>query len=99
MSDRRQSDRTPVKARCTLALEGRAVPAMIVNLSDQGALLGFEKDAGAVVSDEELGAEASFVLSVVTPHRKYTGEIIRSFFLNGAQQVALRFWKKYTVVP
>ena len=88
-----------MKTRCTLALGDRSVPATILNLSDQGALLSFEKTAGEVVTDDELGAEATFVLSTVTPHRKYIGEIIRSYYLDGAQQVALRFWKKYTTVP
>jgi hypothetical protein len=99
MSDRRQTDRTPIQTSCTLALGGRKVAAVIVNLSDQGALLGFAKEAGEVVPDEELGTEASFLLPTVTPQRLYTGEIIRSYFLAGAQQVALRFWKKYTLVP
>jgi hypothetical protein len=98
MSERRQTDRTPVKTKTTLSLGGRKVPAIIVNISDQGALLGFAKDAGEVVPDEELGSEATFLLSTVTPHRQYTGEVIRSFFSDGAQQVGLRFWKKYTIV-
>jgi hypothetical protein len=99
MSERRQTDRTPVRTKCTISLGGRKVPAIIVNLSDQGALLGFAKEAGQVVPDEELGTDASFTLATVMPHRLYTGEIIRSFFQEGAQQVALRFGKKYTLVP
>jgi hypothetical protein len=98
MSERRQTDRIPVKTTCMITLGGRKVAAVIINISDQGALLGFAKEAGEAVPDEELGTEASFVLASVTPHRLYTGEIIRSYFLDGAQQVALRFWKKYTTV-
>ena len=98
MSERRHVGRIDVKTRCTLSLGSRRIPAEVINLSDQGVLLGFEKGSGAVVPDEELGAEASFVLTTFTPHRLYTGEIIRSFFSEEAQRVALRFWKKYTPV-
>ena len=98
MSERRQTDRAQVRTSCTLSLGSRTLPALIIDLSDQGALVAFSKEAGEAVPDEELGTEASFILATVSPKRLYAGEIIRSFFFEGAQRVALRFWNKYTVV-
>jgi hypothetical protein len=99
MGERRQASRFEVNRQCTLSLDGRELPALIVNLSDQGALLRFERDSGAAVTDGDLGAEASLVLSMVTPHRLYTGEIIRRYFVDKTLHVVLRFWKSYREIP
>jgi hypothetical protein len=55
-------------------------------------------DARGAVSSDDLGSEGVFVLATVTPARRYTGEIIRLFFREGAAFFALRFWKGYTEV-
>jgi hypothetical protein len=99
MDERRQVSRSQINRQCTLSLDGREVPALIVNLSDHGALLRFEGNTGAAPSDDELGMEASLVLSAVTPHRLYTGEIIRRYFVDKTPHVVLRFWKKYRELP
>ncbi len=98
MSERRKIGRIEVDVPCTLTLGKRSIPAHVLNLSDEGALLAFARGAGELISNDELGEEASFVLTSFSPHRLYTGEIIRSFFSNDAQHVGLRFWKKFQAV-
>ena len=78
---------------------GRQVHAEIENLSELGGLFHIVEPGAAPVTDDDLGMEAVFLLSTVSPARQYTGEIIRLYFADGAPHVALRFWKKYREVP
>jgi hypothetical protein len=96
MIERRHADRMKIGEPIVLAIEGRDVPALLEDLSDHGAL--FRVDAQGAVSSDDLGMEAGFVLATFTPARRYTGEIIRLFFRDGAAFFALRFWKGYTEV-
>ena len=96
MIERRHADRMKIGEPIVIAIEGRDVPARIEDLSEHGALCRVEP-RGAVSSDD-LGLEGVFVLSTFTPARRYTGEIIRLFFRDGAAFFALRFWKGYTEV-
>jgi hypothetical protein len=66
------------------------------NLSEHGALFKIVTTENNSVSNDDLGMDASFVLGSMSPARKYTGEIIRLYFKDGAAHIALRFWKKYT---
>ena len=99
MAERRGARRAELKSLCTFSLDGKQLPALIVNLSDQGALLRFAAGTDAAVTDADLGTDASLVLATVTPHRLYTGEVIRFYFAENAQHVVLRFWKKYREIP
>jgi len=99
MAERRGARRAELKSSCTFSLDGQQLPALIINLSDQGALLRFAAGADAAVTDADLGSDASLVLTMVTPHRLYTGEIIRRYFVDKTLHVVLRFWKKYREIP
>ena len=84
---------------CDLAIEARRLRVTIENLSDQGCLVHVVQPAREAVSDADLGQEAVFVVASVQPARRYTGEIIRRYYANGADHFALRFWKKYEELP
>ncbi len=98
MNERRSANRVPMKVRCVVSVGGRDLTVWLLNLSDDGALLRVEKADGRPISEEDLGQETSFVLSSFSPPRRYTGEIIRSYFHQGAHHLALRFWERYTEV-
>lgn len=99
MVNRRNTTRVPVNQACTLSANGRKVPAVLVDLSDEGALFRLDGKGGDTVDSDDLGFDASFVLSSRPSARLYTGEMIRLFVRDGARFVALRFWKKYKEVP
>jgi hypothetical protein len=82
-----------------LAIEGRQVHAVVENLSEIGALFQVTEPGKAPVTDDDLGKEAAFDLASFSPPRRYTGEIIRWYFADGAPRVAVRFWKKYEELP
>lgn len=92
--ERRHADRVRIGEPVVIAIEGHDVPARLEDLSDHGALLRVE--AQGAISSDDLGMEATFVLATFTPARRYTGEIIRLFFRDGAAFFALRFWKGWT---
>ncbi len=96
MIERRHADRVKIGEPIVIAIDGHEVPARLEDLSEHGAL--FRVDAEGAVSSDDLGMEATFVLATVTPARRYTGEIIRLFFRDGAAFFALRFWKGYAEV-
>jgi len=96
MIERRHADRVKIGESVVIAIEDREVPAWLEDLSEQGALLRVD-EKGAVSSDD-LGLEGAFVLSTLTPARRYTGELIRLFFRDGKAFFALRFWKGYVEV-
>ena len=96
MIERRHADRMKIGEPTVIAIEDREVPALLEDLSEHGAL--FRVDVRGAVSSDDLGLEGAFVLPTFTPARRYTGEIIRLFFRDGAAFFALRFWKSYTEV-
>ncbi len=99
MVNRRSTSRVVVDQPCTLSLNGRDVPAQLLDLSEEGALFRIANAGHDTVSNDDLGMDASFLLSSFAPARQYTGEMIRLFIRDGARFVALRFWKKYKEVP
>ena len=100
MPERREQPRIPLGEKCLLSVEGRQIHAAVENLSEIGGLFHIVEPGGpAPVTDDDLGMEASFVLSTFSPARRYIGEIIRLYFADGAQHIALRFWKKYQELP
>ena len=62
MAERRGARRAELKSSCTFSLDGKQLPALIVNLSDQGALLRFAAGTDTAVTDADLGTDASLVL-------------------------------------
>jgi hypothetical protein len=102
VSDRRESPRERLDVGCTLTIGARAVLATLVDLSEVGALFRLAPTRGNRVSDEvsddDLGQDARFLLTTVKPARRYTGEIIRRFYRDGAHYIALRFWDPYEEV-
>ena len=99
MKERRESPRRPVREPCDLTIEKRRLRVTIENLSDRGCLVHVAQPAEGAVSDADLGEEAVFVASSFRPARRYTGEIIRRYYANGADHFALRFWRKYEELP
>jgi hypothetical protein len=96
MLERRHAGRVKVGEPVVLSIEGRGVPVLLEDLSEHGAL--FRASPQSAVSSDDLGMEGVFTLATFTPARRYTGEIIRLFFRDGAAFFALRFWKGYTEV-
>ena len=98
MVNRRSTPRVVVDKPCTLSVSGREVSAWLVDLSEEGALFRLANAGQNTVSNDDLGMDASFLLSSFSPARQYTGEMIRLFIRDGSRFVALRFWKRYKEV-
>jgi hypothetical protein len=98
MNERRRSNRIPMSEPCVVAMEGREIPTMLENLSDEGALLRIDGAAGGAVSSDDLGYEGTFLVSSFTPARRYSGEVIRLFFRDGNAFIAMRFWRPFQEV-
>jgi len=96
MIERRHADRVKIGEPVVISIDGHEVKVLLEDLSEHGAL--FRVDAEGAVSSDDLGMEATFLLSTFTPARRYTGEIIRLFFRDGAAFFALRFWKGFTEI-
>jgi len=99
MRERRESPRTPLRQSCDLTIENRRLSVTIENLSDRGCLVHVVQPEKDSITDDDLGQEAVFVIASVQPARRYTGEIIRRYYANGADHFALRFWRKYQELP
>jgi hypothetical protein len=83
-----------------LSIGERRLRVTVENLSDRGCLVHVTEPARGGISDRDLGQEATFVLPSAQPTRRYTGEIIRRYYADGADHFALRFWKPYeTLTP
>ena len=95
MVNRRNTPRVAVNEQCMLSVNGREVPAVLVDLSDEGALFRLDTTGRDTVDSDDLGFDASFLLRSLSPVRMYTGEMIRLFSRDGTRFVALRFWKKH----
>ena len=99
MIERRRSDRVPMSEPCVIAMEGREIPTLLENLSEEGALLRVDAAAGGAVSSDDLGYEGTFLVTSFTPARRYSGEVIRLFFRDGNAFIAMRFWRPFLEVP
>lgn len=99
MEERRESPRTVMSVGCVLSVDNREVPATLIDLSETGACFRLSPVASRSISPDDLGLEATFTLSVVTPARRYTGEIIRRFLKGGVPHIALRFWEPSVELP
>ncbi len=93
MRERREAQRFPLNQPCLLSVAGRQIGVQILDLSRHGCLARITDPAARPVSDDDLGMEATFSLSTETGTRPYTGEIIRRYYADGADHLALRFWK------
>ncbi len=99
MPERRESPRTSASEECTLFLKGRRVPARVEDLSDIGVRFQILSEDPRAVTDEDLGAQVSFTLLSTVPPRACLGELIRRYFEDGAQHVAVRLWRKCRDLP
>jgi len=97
--ERRDWPRVPVREPCRLTIGQRHLRVTIENLSEQGCLVHVSQPSRGGISDADLGQEAIFTLASTTPARRYTGEIIRRYFAEGADHFALRFWKRFEELP
>jgi hypothetical protein len=95
VAERRESPRVPLGESCLLTISARRIRVTIENLSELGCLVHVSEPSRNAVTDDDLGQEATFVLSSPRPARRYAGEIIRRYYADGADHLALRFWKKY----
>ena len=99
MAERRETPRVPVEEDCTLSLDGREVQVRVEDYSDIGARMRVLGPSQDVVTDNDLGTEVTFRILRSLPARECTGEIIRRYFKDGVQYIALRFWKKCRDIP
>ena len=99
MAERRESQRMPLGETCMLTIDARRLRVTVENLSERGCLVHVREPSRNAVTDDDLGREATFVLSSLQPARRYAGEIIRRYYDDGADHFALRFWKKYEELP
>jgi hypothetical protein len=95
MPERRETARYPVEKGCVLNIKGRQVSARVENLSRKGGLFRVMEANEKAVTNEDLGRQASFVLTTVTGPQEYAGEIIRLYYGEGAYHLAVRFWKDF----
>ena len=98
MLNRRNTPRVAVNEQCVLSVNGREAHAVLVDLSEEGALFRLPSAGVDTVDSDDLGFDASFLLRSLSPARMYTGEMIRLFSRDGTRFVALRFWKKFKEV-
>ena len=82
-----------------LTIGTRRLGVTVENLSERGCLVHVTQPPQQAITDDDLGQEATFVLSSLQPARRYAGEIIRRYYAEGADHFALRFWKKYEELP
>ena len=99
--DRRNKRRVTMNQAIEITIGDRQIPCTLVNISEEGALLRFGSDQNDKIGNDDLGEEASFVLSGLPDSRKrreYTGEIIRFYGQGEDTFVGLRFWQPYREV-
>jgi hypothetical protein len=99
MQERREISRVPVKKQCVLTIEGRQVKARLEDVSRKGGLLRILEPGDTVVTNDDLGTEATFVLATEKGSTNFTGEIIRLYYADGAYHVVVRFWKESPESP
>lgn len=95
MPERRETARYPLDKSCVLDIEGRPVKSRVENLSRKGALFRIMEPGDKAITNDDLGKEATFVLTTLTASTQYTGEIIRLYYADGAYHIAVRFWKEF----
>ena len=84
---------------CILSIRGRAVAAHLEDFSAVGARFRILSDRVDAVTDDDLGEDVVFVHPTHKPPRKYTGELIRRYYSDDTQYIALRFWKARGELP
>jgi hypothetical protein len=99
MAERRETSRYPLNKSCVLDIEGRQVNARVENLSRKGGLFRIMEAGDKAVTNDDLGREASLVLTTMTGSQEYSGEVIRLYYADGAYHIALRFWKEFPDRP
>jgi hypothetical protein len=96
MEERRGKTRVRVNSPVSISLDGLALDTLMVDLSDDGALLRVSPDYRGKISTMDLGKEATFVVRIKGgSSRRYTGEVIRFFIRGEDKYIALRFWEGY----
>jgi hypothetical protein len=99
MAERRGIPRVPLEEDLVLSINGRNVPARMENYSDLGARFRILSASSSAVTDADLGTLITFrILRSLSP-RECTGEIIRRYFDDGVQHIAVRFWQKCKDIP
>ena len=94
--ERRESNREKLDLQVEISMEDGAIMCTLIDLSEVGALLRVTSEQKGIVTDDNLGEDINFVLKQAsTAEREYTGEIIRLFYKDNAEFIALRFWEKY----
>jgi hypothetical protein len=99
MAERRKEPRVPVEEDSVLSINGRNVSVRVENYSDIGARMRILSDRTDAVTDDDLGTEVTFRILRSLPPRECTGEIIRRYYQDGVQHIAVRFWKKCRDLP
>jgi hypothetical protein len=94
MAERREVSRVPVEEDCVVSIDGRNVSVRVENYSDIGARMRILSDRSDAVTDNDLGTEVTFQILRSLPARECTGEIIRRYYQDGVQHIAVRFWKR-----
>lgn len=99
MRERRQWKRHEFDYPVILQMRDCSIRARLLNLSVGGAFFRNEQDAERVLGDDYLGTHAQFVIKPKgKAARKYTGEVIRLYYRNRREHIALRFWERFKEV-
>ncbi|HEB09918.1 hypothetical protein LCGC14_3004230 [marine sediment metagenome] len=94
--ERRESNREELGFQVEISMEDGAIMCTLINLSEVGALLRINPEQNGIPTNDNLGEDVNFVLKQASAvDREYTGEIIRLFYKDNAEFIALRFWEKY----
>lgn len=100
MEERRGKTRVRVNRPVSISLDGLTLDTLMLDLSDDGALLRVSPAHRVKVSTMDLGKQATFVVRIKGgSHRRYTGEVIRFFIKDEDKYFALRFWEGYQELP
>jgi hypothetical protein len=99
MAERRGIPRVPLEEDLLLSINGRNVRARVENYSDIGARFRILSAKPSAVTDADLGTLITFRILHCLPPRECTGEIIRRYFDDGIQHIAVRFWQKCRELP
>ena len=94
--ERREYNREELGFQVEISTEDGTIMCTLINLSEVGALLRINPEQKRTLTNDNLGEDVNFVLKQESAvDREYTGEIIRLFYKDNAEFIALRFWEKY----
>jgi len=94
--ERREYNREELGFQVEISMEDGTIMCTLINLSEVGALLRINPEQKRTLTNDNLGEDVNFVLKQESAvDREYTGEIIRLFYKDNAEFIALRFWEKY----